>query len=125
MSEIENLDKALSLVAMNIGDKSRILDFSWWAVSQLYLLKKVNILTDEVPVAQPDMTVALLWAALITHSPELDGLIASDGTPSEKAQNGIAQVGKWMSITGLPEVVTKLTAALTAAAKKEASEKKA
>jgi len=111
----DNLEKADPGVWIELGGEKRKIVFSMHSLRQIKKLLGKNLLNDEIDTRDIDELVALLWAALLTESPHLDGAIDQEGKPDEAAQAGIEVVAKWFTMDKLTEIGEAITAAFNQA----------
>lgn len=113
----DTTDKIRPVVEIELDGTVYKLEYGMWAVSQLKALTGKNIIVEPINHEDPNHMTALLWAGLIKHHPELDGMII-DGKPNQQIVDGLRKVGNMLSIPRMLEI-----GALIAKAKKVASPK--
>ena len=119
----DKLNKADPGIWIELGGEKRKIVFSMHSLKQTEKLLGKNLLNQEIDTGEIDELVALLWAALLTENPELDGTIDQEGKPDDKVQAGLEAVAKWFTMDKIADVADKIRQAFEQARPDKAEDK--
>ena len=91
---MSNLDKAKPAVAIELGGRVRRVVFDLWAISIIEEERGEKFLLELKNLTIPKL-LFLLWAGLVSDSPELDGATSEDRRIAQK------KVVDWVNASGL------------------------
>jgi hypothetical protein len=91
---MSNLDKAKPAVAIELGGRVRRVVFDLWAISIIEEERGEKFLLELKNLTIPKL-LFLLWASLVSDSPELDGATSEDRRIAQK------KVVDWVNASGL------------------------
>lgn len=99
---MSNLDKAKPAVAIELGGRVRRVVFDLWAISIIEEERGEKFLLELKNLTIPKL-LFLLWAGLVSDSPELDGVTSEERRAAQK------KVVEWVNASGLKmEQVSKV-----------------
>lgn len=118
---MQNLEKAVSSIHIDLGGVQRRFEFTMWSIAQMKRLSGKNALRGELDVQDPDDLAVLVWAGLISSDPSLDGEVTPSQEPGragkgdENVVSAIHQIQKWMRFDRLSEIGAAVRQAFDAA----------
>lgn len=121
-----NKEKFSPIVSLVLAGTTYSLEYNMHAIRQFEELTGKNLLGGEINSKSAKDIVAIVWAGLVSHHPELDGEFASGQRP-ESVRKALVFIGKCIDPhDNLDEVSSKVLEALTRSKHKpkEGAEKK-